>query len=168
MHSAIVVFTGNSAREIIVAGGSASWVINEKNAKRQRYLVCARNAQAGGDEDGFEAHRAAFLIGKIRGLRPEGFDARRLSRFTIEISDYADVSIPDVWNGAWRNPVKYTTLEELGIDPEKLSFKPLAAAPNASSGGGQAARPLTIVEAKQGLALKFGVSPNSIEIVIRG
>ena len=29
-------------------------------------------------------------------------------------------------------------------------------------------RPLTIAEAKQGLALKFGVAPEAIDIVIKG
>ncbi len=35
-------------------------------------------------------------------------------------------TIPEKW-GEWRNPVKYTTLEELGIDLDKLKFKPMPA-----------------------------------------
>ena len=38
-----------------------------------------------------------------------------MQRWIIEISEYAVVDYPETW-GEWRNPVKYTTLEELGID----------------------------------------------------
>jgi hypothetical protein len=43
-----------------------------------------------------------------------------------EFSEYALVSIPEVWvKGDWRNPVKYVALEDLGIDPAKLKWKPM-------------------------------------------
>ena len=89
----------------------------------------------------------------------------------IQISEYALVDYPEKW-GEWRNPVKYTTLEELGIDPKQLKFKPMPVAtkpprapagPDRSKTGG-----LTIAEAKAGLALQFGVPPEAIEIVIKG
>src|SRR6266545_5200750 len=87
-HSALAVFTGNSLDEILAIGGSKSWVLNEKHAKRQSYLVCARNAQAAGFA-GHEPHRAAFLVGVIKGLRHDGFDAKGLKRWTVEISESA-------------------------------------------------------------------------------
>ena len=49
---------------------------------------------------------------------------RACSAGFIEISEYALVDYPETW-GEWRNPVKYTTLEELGIDPKDLKFKPM-------------------------------------------
>lgn len=78
---------------------------------------------------------------------------------------------PEAW-GEWRNPVKYITLEELGIDPKKLKFMPMPAptkvltppAPPERSKAGA----LTIAEAKAGLALQFGVLPEAIEIHIKG
>ena len=81
-------------------------------------------------------------------------------------------TIPEKW-GEWRNPVKYTTLEELGIDPKKLEIQANAGSarrfleppppPDRSKTGA-----LTIAEAKAGLALQFGVPPEAIEILIKG
>ncbi len=85
--------------------------------------------------------------------------------------EYAVVDYPEAW-GEWRNPVKYTTLEELGINPSKLNFKPMPETtkelpppppPDRSKTGA-----LTIAEAKAGLALQFGVPPEAIDILIRG
>ena len=167
---ALVVFTKDSRDDILAAGASESWVVNENNAKRQRYLVCTRNALAASFAPD-EPHGAAFLVGLIKGLRHVGFDGKGLRRYAIEISQYAELNVEGVWHPEWRNPVKYTTLEELGIDTEKLDFKTVRAtakrpgAPAAAAGG---IHPLSIPEAKRGLALKFEVPPEAIEIIIRG
>ena len=74
-----------------------------------------------------------------------------------------------------RNPIKYKTLKELGINPSTLEWKPMpepANPPDPSSEviprKGSPVAPLTIVEAKNGLALTFGIAPEAIEITIRG
>jgi hypothetical protein len=164
-HPALAVFTGNSLDEILAVGGSASWVLNEKHAKRQHYLVCIRNAQSAGFSN-HEAHGAAFLVGIIKGLKHVGHDAKGLKRWTIEISEYAEILREKAW-GEWRNPVKYTTLEELGIDPKSLKFQPMPI-PTKTAVAPPTVRPLSIAEAKQGLALQFGVLAEAIDIVIRG
>ena len=122
-HSAIAVFTANSRDEILEVGGSASWVVAEKQARRREFLVCIRNARDVDFHD-HEPHGTAFLVGRISGLKPYGYDKKGMQRWIIEISEYALVDYPEAW-GEWRNPVKYTTLEELGIDPKKLKFKPM-------------------------------------------
>jgi hypothetical protein len=165
-HPALAVFTGNSVDEILAVGGSASWVLNEKHAKRQRYLVCIRNSQAV-DFSNHEPHGAAFLVGLIKDLRHVGHDAKGLKRWTVEISEYAPVLCKAAWK-EWRNPVKYTTLEELGIDPKGLKFQPMPAPTKAETAAPPTVRPLTIAEAKRGLALQFGVPMESIDILIRG
>jgi hypothetical protein len=199
-HSAIAVFTATRRAEILEVGGSASWVVAEKQARRQEFLVCVRNVREVDFHD-HEPHGTAFLVGRISGLKAHGFDRKGMQRWIIEISQYALVNYPEKW-GEWRNPVKYTTLEELGIDLEDLKFQPMPAptrileAPeNALLKGppfdpadlnwklipypteileasGSAEIPkkfgLTIAEAKAGLALKFGVPPESIEILIKG
>ena len=38
-------------------------------------------------------------------------------------------SVPNAWKG-WRYPVHYTTLEDMGIDPTKVAFKPLSGPPD--------------------------------------
>jgi hypothetical protein len=169
-HSAIAVFTADSRAEILAVGGSASWVVAEKQARRREFLVCIRNARDVDFAD-HEPHRTAFLVGRISGLIPHGHDKKGMPRWVIKLSEYAEVAHPEAW-GEWRNPVKYTTLEELGIDPKRLKFKPMPPptqdlAPAISSPPAKAGA-LTIAEAKAGLALQFGVSPEAIEILIKG
>ena len=93
------------------------------------------------------------------------------SRYLIQFNEYARVNIPEIWKGD-RNPVKYATLEELGIDPSMLKWEPMPPAPEsipdvipvrAANAGA-----LTMAQAKNGLALTFGVPPEAIEITIRG
>jgi hypothetical protein len=169
-HSAIAVFTANSRDEILEIGGSASWVVAEKQARRRQFLVCIRNARAVDFHD-HEPHGTAFLVGRISGLKPYGQDKKGMQRWIIEINEYALIDYPEAW-GEWRNPVKYTTLEELGIDLTKLKFMPMptrtkvlppAPPPDRSKTGA-----LTIAEAKAGLALQFGVPLEAIDILIRG
>jgi hypothetical protein len=170
-HSAIAVFTANSRDDILEVGGSVSWVVAEKQARRREFLVCIRNARDVDFHD-HEPHGTAFLVGRISGLEPHGQDKKGMQRWIIKISEYAVVDYPEAW-GEWRNPVKYTTLEELGIDLKKLKFKPMPTPtkfltppppPPARSKTGA----LTIAEAKAGLALQFGVPEDAIEILIKG
>ena len=166
-HSAIAVFTANSRDEILAIGGSSAWVVAEKQARRREFLICIRNARDVDFPD-HEPHGTAFLVGRISGLRPNGIDKKGMQRFIIDIREYAEVDYPEKW-GEWRNPVKYTTLEELGIDLRKLTFKPMPKPtktppppPDRPKKG------LTIAEAKAGLAVQFGVPQDAIEILIKG
>ena len=162
---AIAVFTANSISEILATGGSASWVMSEPRARRHGYLVCVRNGKTAGP-DAREPHGAAFLIGRIRDIEDAGRDRKGLVRWTIMISEYAVIEQPDVWR-EWRNPVRYTTLEDLGISLEGLEFAPVPKAKVAPKPPLPRVRPLTVVEAKEGLAAALGVEASAIEIVIR-
>lgn len=42
-------------------------------------------------------------------------------------------SEPSLGVSGWRNPVRYTTLEDLGIDPGSLTFKPMPAPAEAAA-----------------------------------
>jgi len=128
-----------------------------KAGPRREFLVCIRNARDVDFHD-HEPHGTAFLVGRISGLTPHGVDKKGMQRWVIKISEHAEVNHPEAW-GEWRNPVKYTTLEELGIDPKKLNFEPMPTPtkvltpllqPDRSKSGA-----LTIAEAKAGLALQF-------------
>jgi hypothetical protein len=164
LHPAIAVFTGQSIDQILQDGGSSPWLLNRHHAKRQIYIVCVRNTKYA-DFPGPEPHKQAFLIGKIKGLRPIG-RAGAFQRWFIEISEYARVSYPNAWDG--RNPVRYTTLEEMGIDPSELTFTLLEATPQIlSERDNPGIQPLTIEQAKQGLSAHFGVAPDAIEIILR-
>ena len=164
--SAIAVFTNKSTATLLNLHGSESWVLNPRQARKFRYLLCCRN-QKGDVADALEEHGSAFLVGEIAGVQRTG-ETHRV-RWRIVIRSYAEIRMPEIWGGR-RNPVRYTTLKELGIDPEQLRFVPLTndaevASPTLPTA--QYVRKLTIAEAKEGLAAMFGVDASAIEIVIR-
>lgn len=165
-----VIFTAKSIERILNEGGTSSWRLDRNHARTCTFAVCTRNAHADWVE-GPEPHHSAFLIGKIQDVVPA---TGREGRFLIRFSEYARVNIPNVWKGD-RNPVKYVSndaLKEMGIDPASLKWQrmPETAAVTVpqTQVGHQAVAPLTMAEAKRGLALTFGVQPEAIEITIRG
>jgi hypothetical protein len=117
-----------------------------------------------------QQHGTAFLIGRIAEIVRSG----QPGRWLIKISEYAEINIPNVWKG-WRFPVRYMPLSDFGIDPTRLTFTRLLGAncsgvkpgvPVATAVNGVV--PLSIAEAKRGLAVTFGISDKDIEITIRG
>ena len=167
LAQSVVVFTFKSIDHILREGGTGAWRLRRNHARNSFFVVCTRNAHSEKVE-GTEEHCSAFLIGKVSDvvLAPEHDD-----RYVIQFDEFARVSIPNVWKGD-RNPVRYTTLQELGVDPATLKWEPVpelngesAPALNRTPGS---TSPLTMAEAKKGLALTFGVSPEAIEITIRG
>jgi hypothetical protein len=94
-------------------------------------------------------------------------------RFLVQFSEYARVDVPNAWPGG-RNPVSYGTLNDLGIDVSEIKWQPMpepteahdVISPARIMEGDVGA--LTITQAKKGLAEQYGVSPDAIEIIIRG
>jgi hypothetical protein len=178
MNDTIALFTAKSAERIIREGGTSSWRLDPGNARRCTYALCVRNAHSNWG-DGTEAHHTGFLIGKVSGViatepTPEN-DESPQHRYLIQFSEYAEVDIPDSWPKGYRNPVRYTTFDELMIDPAGLDWKPMPEPTEAPSPEGPVApiagktgAALTIAEAKRGLAVTFGVSQDAVEITIRG
>lgn len=162
---AIAVFTVDTVEEILGQRGSGGWVVNPAKAGRCKYLVCCRKENWKNRKTG-AVNRAAFLVGLVVGLqkRAESENERGQSRFLIEISDFALLNKPGVWDVRSRNPVAYLTLDELGIDLRGLKFKPLPPVSPPQAHGGK----MSIAEAKKALAASFGVTPEDIEIIIRG
>ena len=181
-EEAIVVFTARSPERIIREGGSQAWVLNAARAKQCRWLVCTQNRHNRDHEfsDATEAHGAAFLVGKVSGVvkAAEASDDGR-QRWLVTIDEYALVGVPDFWSHD-RNPVRYVTRSELeakGINLANLQFLPMphvggesgirsAGSKSKPLAGGVV--PLTISEARKGLAAAFGVRPEAVEITIRG
>jgi hypothetical protein len=169
-QQAIAVFTAKSVDTLLEEGGTSSWRLDRNHARQCAFVVCTRNAYADWVE-GPEEHHSAFLIGKVKDVVAT---PKHQGRYLVQFNHYARVNIPDVWQGD-RNPVKYTTLEELGIDPSTLEWEAMPKISHTperiregASHKGNGVRPLTMGEAKQGLALTFGVEPEAIEITIRG
>jgi hypothetical protein len=178
-HSALLNFTSAGLKNLIGSRGSKWFKVNKKIASKVKFLVCVQN-QKGDPRYGASApHRTAFLIGHIAGIVPS--PRKDSQRSHIAISDYAEINIPDAWGG-WQYPVHYTTLEDIGIDLDKLDFTP---PPKSKSNDSEATadnegdeiseyddenefevRPLTIDQAKACLAAHLKVKPEPIKITI--
>jgi hypothetical protein len=166
-QDAIVVLTSETVEAILSRGGTGDWVLSPKKAGTCKYVVCCRKLAWNNKKEGIP-RRAAFLIGLISGLgkKLDSENARNQPRFLIELSEYATFEKADAWKEG-RNPVSYKTLRALGIDLRGLKFKPMPLPASAKSEGPGGA-PMTIAEAKKALAASFGVSPDDVEIIIRG
>lgn len=160
MHSAIAVFCGKSKERILREGGTQAWRLVPSNAAQHKYVVCCRSAVEW--VEGSEERGSAFLVGKVSGIAKS---TDHPGRYLIKISEYADITQPDVWQG-WRNPVKYTTLEDLEIDVTQLRFKPLEETPREHHEVDPLS--LSIAQAKPALARHYEVPIEAVEITIRG
>lgn len=162
---AVIVFTAKSTEQIINEGGSSAWRLDRTRAHFCGFVVCTRNAKSEWVA-GLETHHAAFLIGKLKDVVPS---PEYKGRYILRFSEYAIVDFPNVWNGE-RNPIKYSTLHDIGIDPSGLKWQPMPepreAAPDVTHRNHST--PLSLSEAKERLAHTFGVSPAAIEIIVRG
>jgi hypothetical protein len=169
VDQAIVVFTSDSLGTILRQGGSGDWVVSAKKADSCKYIVCCRKPNWSNLKEGIPG-RAAFLIGRVAGLveRAGSENDRDQMRYLIQMTDYAELEKPGVWKENVRNPVAYATLEELQIDLRGVKFKPIPKVAVETARGASETKQMTIADAKNGLALTFGVSPEDIEIIIRG
>lgn len=167
MTKSIVVFSRQSIDTILRSAGTGSWRLVPNHARQCAVAICTRNAKHPKVE-GPEAHHSAFLVGKIKDVVPS---PRKADRYWIQFSEYARVNIPNVWKKGDRNPVRYTSLEDLGIDSSTLKWEPMPATselPELKSQMSSGVGALTLAEAKKGLALTFGVPAEAVEITIRG
>ena len=151
MENTIVTFTRNQLQEIKAKRCDYSWVLSKDRARACKYLVCCHSEGA--------RQRNAFLVALISGIRFDHVDDSGNKRWAIEISEYANIDVTNMWSG-WQNPVHYTSLEELKIEPSTLQFRKLPES-------GTNIPSLTIEQAKQGLAKSFNVKAEQIEILIK-
>jgi hypothetical protein len=122
-HDAVFVLTSKSLHTMIEEGGSGDWRAKEESIRRRRWIVGVRNRHSDWSQ-GEEDHGAAFIIGRIVGVKASASEPHRL---VIQFDKYAHVNVPNAWSGS-RNPVVYRNLSDLGIDPETLDWEdfPLA------------------------------------------
>lgn len=167
----VVVLTARGITQILREGGSQAWRLDPSHAGKYEYAVCVQNTKPSWGTPEAKHHHA-FLVGRISGIsrspdHPE-------TRWILNFDSYAEIDVPNQWGGN-RNPVSYGSLEKMGIDISKLDFKPLQKVefPESDEGVGLGfddvgIRPLSLQEAKRGLAMKFGVSEEDIQITING
>jgi hypothetical protein len=168
----IVVFTGETIEDILKQEGTSRWRLNSKWASKHPYVVCVRNAKAD-FATGIEAHRSAFLAGKICELVPQVEPAKGnrppQRRYLIKCSHYALIEIPDLWNKGDQYPVRYVSMTDIGIDPSELNWRPMLQDDSETfeRKGADASTEDAVANAKEMLAKVFGVAPSAIEITIR-
>jgi hypothetical protein len=179
---AIAVFTARSPQRILREGGSQAWALNASRARKAQYLVCVQN-QHNPDRDFSDAtgaHGSVILVAKISDVIPAPEEPEG-GRWMICFDEYSYLppspQPQDVWQG-WRNPVRYTTLEEMGVELDNLIFHPAAElrdeqerskpSPKPVTIDDGTVAPLSISQAKEGLAAFYGLETSAIEIVIRG
>lgn len=195
-HS-IIVFTHRSSEFLIKLNGSTSWKLNPTRARDCEYVICTRNRYSALSDDKI-SHRSAFLVGRISNIVQSLNLPRDEKRYMIEFHEYAEVSIPNIWEG-WRGPVKYMLTRELDIDFENLNWKTVPnrdidfvnryfSMENAHYDREEKfhnetkkkklekykqefLRPtdgISIDEAKKGLSEFYGISEKNIEIILKG
>lgn len=124
MNESILVYTHRTIEFLTKLNGSTSWQLNPERAKQCEYVICVRNGSSPLAENDFPK-RSAFLIGKISNVVQSLNLPRDEHRYMIEFEEYAEISIPNVWQG-WRSPVIYKNTNELGselnIDFEGLEW----------------------------------------------
>lgn len=167
----LMVFSGKGLNTMIKAGGCGDWKLDQDRARRRRYLVAVRNQHAPWSEMDVP-HCVAWLVATVRDV-VEASDGR----WCVRLDQYALINKPFPWGS--RNPVAYTRLDELEIEPGGLQWKAFPEPPEADGFGavqpeaapsGSAAthvQPLTFEQAKKGLAAAMGIRPEQIEITIR-
>jgi hypothetical protein len=169
----LVVFTAKSVAQILEHGGTQSWVLNAKSMQHVEYVVCTRNSDHQHDEEcgiRTEAHNSAFLVGKVSGMKKVDRRHER-DRYLIEFSEYANVDRPNFRSGSSRNPVTYSDVGQCranGIDFAALEFIPMPTpeTDDESKSALAGKKGLSIADAKEGLAMFFGVPTESIQITI--
>ena len=166
---ALAIFTGKATPIVLDVGGSQSWVLDRKKARNCKFAVLYFNDHAPWSTKGYTEHGEAFLVGRICDVV---LSNDHPGRYLVVFDEYAEVEGIGSWGG-WRNPIRYSTLEDLGIDVSKLDFKPMPKHggtdyPKATALNPTQPVPLTIESAKAGLAATYGVKPEAIEIIIRG
>jgi len=178
-NSVVITYTGRGLPQLLNDGGSKAWSLDAKRVSTKiAYLICVQNRKTGKDWAHPTAdHQHAFLIGKVSGVklirkRQDGKPAR----WSVQISEYAELDIPDMWNGA-RNPVSYTSLAELDIDEKSLKFKAMPEIEDKDTSetleeyhlekeDDTEEEGITIKEAKRLLAIKYDTSIEDIKITI--
>jgi hypothetical protein len=161
MDTAVVVFTRKDLATMMEYGGCGDWVADRERLATCKYVIATANAKASHGKIPESRQGHAFLVGEVSGTVVIPGDPERA---LLQLSRYAEVDVAGAWKKGHRNPVRYSNLSEFGLEPSKLTWKQFPSAPPRAT---QEVRALTVEEAKAGLAAKFGVSVDSIEITIR-
>jgi len=182
-HEVVVTFTGRGVSSMANHGGSGHWTAAPGHLKKASYLICVRNRRRDHEEWAEEdlPHGTAFLLARVTGVSeaPRRTPTQK-QRYIVTFDEYTEIEVEDAWHkctGGQRFPVAYSSRAEveaaLGIDfeaPERewkrLSDRRPEQDGAAVEGDDDTPPALTVEQAKQGLAVHFGVSPEQIDIQV--
>ena len=164
---AIMILSRDEPQHVIAANGSGSWKINiAKRAEAVRWLILANKV---------DGKRRLTLLGKVVGFElDKGGD--NPGRYAVKIDAFCDLSgHGKSFDGKSSNPVQFVDAEQvLEFNPESCELLPVPKQSLRQSyerPGAMASRtppkPLSITEAKAGLAATFGIEPEQVEIIIK-
>jgi hypothetical protein len=91
MQDTVMTFTENYLETIKTKGGDYDWRVDRDRAGKCKYLVCCHSQK--GAKKG-----TAFLVGLISKIADSETRSDE-GRAKICISEYAEIDIPDVWDG---------------------------------------------------------------------
>jgi hypothetical protein len=164
----VAVFSGKDYEEDMRGeGGSGHWLASSERVKEADFLLVVRNRRETWAKKDHE-HGTAFLVGRGLGSKQSPYSGR----IVITFKEYALIEVPDAWSkctAGQRYPVAYLNRNNvesnLGIKFDQLEWLPYEGAE--VEGEIEEDPPLTIAQAKRGLAKTFGVEEKAIEIIIR-
>jgi hypothetical protein len=162
MKDVLMVFTSKSLATMQQEGGSGNWAANKDRLRHAKWIVATRNEKSNWAQ-GAEAHGSAFMIGKLSGIRPA--PAPEQNRFVVSFDKYADLDVPNAWTGS-RNPVTYTDLATLGVDPDALEWKEFHPRLSSDGASGLNEPALVIDRARSMIAEAFSISPEAVKITV--
>ena len=164
MADTVMVYTSRQREQVFEDGGSGDWSANAAKVVSCTYIVLVKSdtyANEFAKNDILVG--SAFLIGKVAGTR-EAQEGRRL---VITFSEYAEINLPGAWPGN-RNPVAYLNIRDLEERYQDFSLAQLTWHPFPFEKVKEVDTvvPLTLAEAKLGLAKALKIDPSQIEIRI--
>jgi len=164
MKDTVMVFTSKSLETMKLEAGTGNWAGKEERLRHTKWVVATRNLRSSWTQ-GDEPHGSAFLIGRISGVKAAS--APESERFVIQFDRYADLSIPNAWTNN-RNPITYTSLSALGIDPENLEWKEFpVSAPQSPTKGLSVEAPANVIDqARTMIAHALSIAPEAVKITI--
>ena len=189
-EESMLVFTYYDQNSLLKFNGSQSWALSLGRAKKCKYVICVNNAKSPLSQN-FQSHSNGFLVGRISNIA-RAIGTKLNNRWIIEFDEYAEINIPDMWEG-WQNPVKYKKTEEIGINYDNLEWRKvpprdnefikqhmamenrffgetgnLSNAENTQEEKSATPMTLSLEEAKIGLSNKYDVPIENIEIILKG
>lgn len=158
---AVMLFTAESADQIITTGGTQWWKAKLESLKKRPYVVATHSGHA----DWGKSKGTAFLVGRISDIKESPENGWRKMLF---IDKYALIDIAGAWPTGNRNPIAYVKLSKLGIDPDSLRWQDLKA-PETPVVQGPVATPkpsAVVDQARLAIARAFSIDPSKVRISV--